>query len=85
MLGGYYLLRSLAGCARQNLHWDYIDLATKTKLDQVMPCAVVIALENNTHIYVEHEKLHIPTGSDFKFRGDVVHAETTSDFIYTWM
>ena len=74
ILGGYFLLRSLPGCQRQALHQDYLSLQHKTTLEEVMPYAVLIALEDDTSIYVNDKKYEIPKGAAFIFRGDVQHS-----------
>jgi hypothetical protein len=80
-LGGFSLLKSLAGCKKQHDHMDYMEFASKvgTQSGEGMPYVGLIALEDNTTLYVDKEKVDIPKGSCLLMRGSVIHAG--SDYV----
>lgn len=74
-IGGYTLLRSKPGCQKQADHKDYFVLKKKGKMSgDNAPHVGLIALENDTTMHVEGEKVSVPKGSCIIMRGNVVHA-----------
>ena len=72
-VGTCSVVRSKAGCARQQWHYDYDPRALAST--DVKPLGVIVALQNNTSFHVHPDMTHtLSAGDVIVFDGDVQHA-----------
>lgn len=75
MLSGHAMIRSLPGCVQQDYHTDYFSMRAKGQVTgEVCPYSILVAIENDSFIYVNGDKLSLPIATAIIMRGDVIHA-----------
>lgn len=72
MVGPAVTLHSFAGCQRQHLHTDF-DVADVTRA-RTKPLGVLVALQDQTALYIGGTDVALSAGDMLVFDGDVVHA-----------
>ena len=55
VVGGHSLLGSLKGCMQQDYHRDYLTLMPNGRVEEVMPYAAVVALQDDTAVHVRRK------------------------------
>ena len=69
------MIHSKAGCELQADHTDYLIKSKKGRISgKGAPYVGLIALEDNTTLHIEGNKVDIPKGSCLIMRGNVTHA-----------
>ena len=77
-LGGYALIGSLPGCIRQQSHRDY-QMNTKIGVPAVCPYSVLLALMDDSYVYLDNVKFHLPKGYAVIMRGNQIHSGAEYD------
>lgn len=79
-VSGHAMIRSLPGCAKQDYHYDYLSMRGNGKVTGVVcPYSILLALENDSYVYVNGEKLPLPIATAIIMRGDVLHSGSEYD------